>query len=94
MGNKYKEKYSEDVWSEANLEIDTIISRIRVVRKCTTENIELLNHLLGWWCRSNFNPKVASCILQLIQDDIDWLEGSEASLAKWYSLSVRKEVSD
>lgn len=94
MGNKYKENYSEDVWSEADLEIDNIINRIRVARKCTTENIELLEHLLGWWSRSNFNPKVASCILQLIQDDIDWLESCEASLAKGYSLSVRKEVSD
>jgi hypothetical protein len=94
MENKYKEKYSEDVWSEAYLEIDEIISRISIVRKCTTKNIELLDHLLGWWSRSNFNPKVASYILQLIQDDIDWLEGGEASLAKGYSLSVRKEVSD
>ena len=94
MENKYKEKYSEDVWSEADLEIDSIINRIGIVRECTTENIELLEHLLEWWSRSNFNPKVASCILQLIQDDIDWLERVEASLAKGYSLSVRKEVSD
>ena len=94
MENKYKEKYSEDVWSEADLEIGNIIDRIKAVRKCTTENIELLDHLLGWWSRSNFNPKVASYILQLIQDDIDWLERDEASLTKGYSLSVRKEVSD
>lgn len=94
MENKYKEKYSEDVWSEADLEIDNIIDRIRVVRECTTENIELLEHLLEWWSYNNFNPKVASYILQLIQDNINWLERDEASLAKGYSLSVRREVSD
>lgn len=94
MENEYKEKYSEDVWGEANLGIDNIIDRIRVVRRCSTENIELLKHLLKWWSSDNFNPKVASCILQLIQDDIDWLEMGDASLAKWYRLSARKEISD
>ena len=94
MENKYKEKYSEDVRLGADLEIDNIINKISVVRKRTTENIELLKHLLGWWSRSNFNPKAAYYILQLIQYDIDRLERDEASFAKGYGLSVRNEVFD
>lgn len=94
MENKYKEKYSEDVRLESDLEIDNIINKISVVRKRTTENIELLKHFLGCWSRSNFNLKTASYILQLIQYDIDRLERDEASFAKGYGLSVRNEVFD
>ena len=91
MENKYKEKYSEDVRLGADLEIDNIINKISVVRKRTTENIELLKHFLGCWSRSNFNPKAAYYILQLIQYDIDRLAPGIKNQAyqKKYAVSDR-----